>query len=371
MQLNEAKERIAALVEAINRNDRLYYVEAQPVIPDAEYDAMYEELLALEKEYPQFKDPNSPTLRVSGAPLEGFAQVRHEPPMKSLDKCYEKGDLVAFDAFLRRELPADAKWRYVVEPKIDGVSMSLLYENRRLARAATRGNGETGGDNETGNGDTQNEGNTTGGNGNATGNDTAGGNDSQTGATTGNETTGGNGNDSRTGNGGVTGNGDTQTGNGNDTETAGSGNGTGSTGTAADSALLAALGLDSLSETELANVKAVTLVGTTNLSGQFDLYNAAATPDITCFYGNSILEESPSHATMRYGFDLFDTDASMTVTPGTLSDLSELALLPNLEVLILDGQNISDITPILSLTNLRVLSLNCNPLGSIAGIEAL
>ena len=146
MQLNEAKERIAALVEAINRNDRLYYVEAQPVIPDAEYDAMYEELLALEKEYPQFKDPNSPTLRVSGAPLEGFAQVRHEPPMKSLDKCYEKGDLVAFDAFLRRELPADAKWRYVVEPKIDGVSMSLLYENRRLARAATRGNGETGDD---------------------------------------------------------------------------------------------------------------------------------------------------------------------------------------------------------------------------------
>lgn len=146
MQLNEAKERMAALVEAVNRNDRLYYVEAHPVIPDAEYDAMYEELLALEKEYPQFKDPNSPTLRVSGEPLESFAQVRHDPPMKSLDKCYAKGDLETFDAFLRRELPAGTQWRYAVEPKIDGVSLSLLYEGRRLVRAATRGNGETGDD---------------------------------------------------------------------------------------------------------------------------------------------------------------------------------------------------------------------------------
>ena len=131
MEPTEAKARIAQLVEEINRNDRLYYVEARPVVSDADYDRMYEELLALEREYPQFKDPNSPTVRVSGAPIEGFAQVRHDPPMKSLDKCYEKGDLVQFDAFLRREMPADAKWRYVVEPKVDGVSMSLLYEGRR------------------------------------------------------------------------------------------------------------------------------------------------------------------------------------------------------------------------------------------------
>ena len=146
MQLNEAKSRMDFLVDAINRNDRLYYVEARPVIPDAEYDAMYEELLALEREHPQFKDPNSPTVRVSGEPSEGFAQVRHDPPMKSLDKCYEKGDLEQFDAFLRRELPGGEAWRYVVEPKIDGVSMSLLYEGRRLVRAATRGNGEVGDD---------------------------------------------------------------------------------------------------------------------------------------------------------------------------------------------------------------------------------
>ena len=146
MEKGSAKARIAQLVEEINRNDRLYYVEARPVIADADYDRMYEELIALEKEFPEFKDPNSPTVRVSGAPLDGFVQVRHDPPMKSLDKCYEKGDLVQFDAFLRREMPQGAAWRYVVEPKVDGVSMSLLYESRRLVRAATRGNGEVGDD---------------------------------------------------------------------------------------------------------------------------------------------------------------------------------------------------------------------------------
>lgn len=146
MESAEAKSRIEWLVAEINRNDRLYYVEARPVIADADYDRMYEELIALEKEFPQYKDPNSPTVRVSGTPIDGFVQVRHEPPMKSLDKCYEKGDLVQFDAFLRREMPGGAEWRYVVEPKIDGVSMSLLYEDRRLVRAATRGNGEVGDD---------------------------------------------------------------------------------------------------------------------------------------------------------------------------------------------------------------------------------
>ena len=146
MQSEEARSRIEFLVDEINRNDRLYYVEARPVIADADYDRMYEELIALEKEFPQFKNPNSPTVRVSGAPIEGFAQVRHEPPMKSLDKCYEKGDLLQFDAFLRREMPGGANWHYVVEPKIDGVSISLLYEDRRLVRAATRGNGEVGDD---------------------------------------------------------------------------------------------------------------------------------------------------------------------------------------------------------------------------------
>ena len=134
------------LADAIDRNDYLYYVKAQPAIPDAEYDAMYEELLALERDWPQFKDPASPTLRVSGEPAGGFAQVRHDPPMKSLDKCYATAELERFDAFLRGELPDGTRWSYTVEPKIDGVSMSLLYEGRRLVRAATRGNGDVGDD---------------------------------------------------------------------------------------------------------------------------------------------------------------------------------------------------------------------------------
>lgn len=146
MTPEKIKERMDFLVAEINRNDRLYYVEAHPVIPDAEYDAMYEELLRLETEHPEFKDPNSPTLRVSGEPIEGFVQVRHSPPMKSLDKCYEKSELLQFDSFLRREMPGNTAWHYVVEPKVDGVSMSLLYENRILVRAATRGNGEVGDD---------------------------------------------------------------------------------------------------------------------------------------------------------------------------------------------------------------------------------
>lgn len=146
MDASEAKARIAWLVAEIDRNDRLYYVEARPVIADADYDRMYEELLSLEREFPELKDPNSPTVRVSGAPVDGFVQVLHDPPMKSLDKCYEKGDLRQFDLFLRREMPSGSSWRYVVEPKVDGVSISLLYEDRRLVRAATRGNGEVGDD---------------------------------------------------------------------------------------------------------------------------------------------------------------------------------------------------------------------------------
>lgn len=146
MTPEEAKSRIDELVRIIDVNDRLYYVEARPQIPDAEYDRLYEELVALEKEWPRFKSPNSPTQRVSGEPLSSFAQVRHDPPMKSLDKCYETEGLRQFDTFLKKELGFLPFWKYVVEPKIDGVSMSLLYENRQLVRAATRGNGEVGDD---------------------------------------------------------------------------------------------------------------------------------------------------------------------------------------------------------------------------------
>lgn len=140
-----SQQRIEQLREAIRRHDRLYYVEARPEIGDADYDALYRELEALEREHPEWVTPDSPTRRVGGAPLSAFRQVRHSPPMMSLDKTHSRGDLTDFDTFLRRQLP-DQVWDYVVEPKIDGVAFSLLYENGTLTRAATRGNGEIGDD---------------------------------------------------------------------------------------------------------------------------------------------------------------------------------------------------------------------------------
>lgn len=140
-----SQQRIEQLREAIRRHDRLYYVEARPEIGDADYDALYRELEALEREHPEWVTPDSPTQRVGGAPLSAFRQVRHSPPMMSLDKTHSRGDLTDFDTFLRRQLP-DQVWDYVVEPKIDGVAFSLLYENGTLTRAATRGNGEVGDD---------------------------------------------------------------------------------------------------------------------------------------------------------------------------------------------------------------------------------
>lgn len=136
-------ERIGFLRSEIERHDRLYYVEARPVIGDRDYDLLYEELLRLEREHPEFYSASSPTQRVSGEPLSGFAQVRHDPLMQSLDKAHSKGELSDFDAMVRREVDG---FSYNVEPKIDGVSMSLLYEGRLLVRAATRGNGRIGDD---------------------------------------------------------------------------------------------------------------------------------------------------------------------------------------------------------------------------------
>ena len=137
------KERIEFLRSEIERHDRLYYVEARPVIGDRDYDLLYEELLKLEREHPEFHSDSSPTQRVSGEPLSGFAQVRHNPPMQSLDKTHSKGELADFDAMVRKEVDS---FTYNVEPKVDGVSMSLFYEDRRLVRAATRGNGQVGDD---------------------------------------------------------------------------------------------------------------------------------------------------------------------------------------------------------------------------------
>ncbi len=141
--MDKIQERIEFLRTEIDRHDRLYYVEARPVIGDRDYDLLYEELLKLEREHPEYASDLSPTQRVSGAPLEGFTQVKHNPPMQSLDKTHAKDELADFDAFVRKEVSG---FTYTVEPKVDGVSMSLRYEGRRLVCAATRGNGVVGDD---------------------------------------------------------------------------------------------------------------------------------------------------------------------------------------------------------------------------------
>ena len=138
-------ERAAFLRREIARHDRLYYVEARPEVSDADYDRLYRELETLEREHPAVQSPDSPTQRVGGAPLAAFAQVRHDPPMMSLDKTHAPEDLRDFDRFLQNKLGA-GQLLYVVEPKIDGVAFSLRYEQGALIRAATRGNGDVGDD---------------------------------------------------------------------------------------------------------------------------------------------------------------------------------------------------------------------------------
>jgi len=145
MTLPSPAERVAFLRCKIAHHDRLYYVEARPEIGDADYDALYRELESLERAHPELAAPDSPTQRVGGAPLAAFAEVRHVPPMLSLDKTHSRDDLLDFDHFLRKNL-GDTPLAYVVEPKVDGVAFSLLYECGLLIRAATRGNGEVGDD---------------------------------------------------------------------------------------------------------------------------------------------------------------------------------------------------------------------------------
>ncbi len=140
--------RAAELRRLIEKANRDYYDLHAPTVGDADYDAWERELLALEAKHPELADASSPVRNVAGGVLDGFAKVVHDPPMQSLDKTHKKDELVAFDEFLRHELGSSGSggWHYVVEPKIDGVSLSLRYEDGVLTRAATRGNGRVGDD---------------------------------------------------------------------------------------------------------------------------------------------------------------------------------------------------------------------------------
>ena len=141
----QAAKRIAQLRNEIKEHDRRYYEEAAPTISDREYDRLYKELVDLEAKFPDLVTPDSPTQRVSGRPLQAFAQIQHRVPMLSLDNTYSEDEVANFYKRITRLLP-DEEIPVVIEPKVDGVAVSVMYENGRLKYAATRGDGLVGDD---------------------------------------------------------------------------------------------------------------------------------------------------------------------------------------------------------------------------------
>ena len=152
--MNPTAQHIRHLTDLLNRYAYEYYTLDAPSVPDAEYDKLFRELEALERNHPELKLPDSPTQRVGGEPLAGFAEVRHEVPMLSLTNAFSPQDengvfdhaeMYAFDQRVRDGLD-DANPEYVIEPKFDGLAISLLYRDGVLVQAATRGDGTTGED---------------------------------------------------------------------------------------------------------------------------------------------------------------------------------------------------------------------------------
>ena len=140
-----ARMRMRELVDRVNHHDQKYYVEDDPEISDYEYDMLVKELSRLEEAHPELVLPDSPTQRVSGKPLDEFPQVEHKVAMLSLDNCYSSDELREFDSRVRKWLGGEDV-QYVVELKIDGLGIALLYENGSLVRGATRGDGRVGED---------------------------------------------------------------------------------------------------------------------------------------------------------------------------------------------------------------------------------
>lgn len=145
LDFEKAKKRAGSLCEEIEAHNYRYYVLDDPVVSDAHYDRLMRELERLEEQFPALITPYSPTQRVGGRPREGFVTISHLTLMQSLANAFEAGELRDFDRRVRQALPGEDVC-YVVEPKIDGLAVSLYYENGVLARGATRGDGETGED---------------------------------------------------------------------------------------------------------------------------------------------------------------------------------------------------------------------------------
>jgi DNA ligase (NAD+) len=139
----DAERRLRELRAEIRHHDYLYYVKDRPELADAAYDALYRELEALEGRFPDLRTPDSPTQRVAGALFDRFPTVRHLAPLLSLDSGPDAAEVRRFDERLRRDL-GDGGVRYVLEPKLDGTSVELVYEDGQLVRASTRGDGANG-----------------------------------------------------------------------------------------------------------------------------------------------------------------------------------------------------------------------------------
>ena len=144
MDRQAAQTRIEELRELLNKYNYEYYVLDRPSVPDAEYDRLMQELIALEEQYPEFKTKDSPSQRVGGQPLDAFQKVEHRIPMLSLANAFHEGDLRDFDRRVRQEVDDDVA--YVCELKIDGLAVSVRYENGYFVQGATRGDGVTGED---------------------------------------------------------------------------------------------------------------------------------------------------------------------------------------------------------------------------------
>jgi len=142
---HEAAKQIDALAEAISYHDEQYYIRNRPKISDAAYDKLFKRLQALEKAFPKFQSADSPTQRVGVAPVDKLKKVRHTRPMLSLNAALEETEVKHFDAFVRRHSQGQ-KIEYVVEPKFDGFSVEIVYEDGRFRYGATRGDGRTGED---------------------------------------------------------------------------------------------------------------------------------------------------------------------------------------------------------------------------------
>ena len=144
--MESIEQQLTELRTTLRHHEYLYHVMDAPEIPDAEYDRLLRELRELEAQHPDLITPDSPTQRVGAAPLTAFSQIRHEVPMLSLDNVFDEESFLAFNKRVQDRLKSTDHLTYCCELKLDGLAVSILYENGVLVQAATRGDGTTGED---------------------------------------------------------------------------------------------------------------------------------------------------------------------------------------------------------------------------------